>query len=374
MAQTAHLQLRVFYLGDFGVQPRFDPGFQATIVWDIPLLEGYDYTFVPNKGRSSGSHGGFFGLWNPSIIRALAAYKPTAILLIGYNFATSVYVILRLTRVRLILRGDSHRLVRRTGLREYVRRRLIACLFRRFSAFAYVGEANYEYYRYHGVPERKLHRAPHAVDNARFSSRVSGAMQEAEIWKRQLGIPPQDLVVLFAGKFGQAKRPLDLLNAFTAAQLPAASLLFVGSGPLEQDLKAAAAGDPKVFFAPFQNQTLMPRTYCAADVLVLPSASETWGLCVNEAMCMGRPVIVSDRVGCARDLVAVGENGLIFRAGDVAALAACLREALSDPARLRRWGERSRSIIENYSYEQATAGLLQALSQPSDGSPARTPA
>jgi glycosyltransferase involved in cell wall biosynthesis len=364
MAGAAHVPLRVFYLGDFGIKPRFDPGFQADIEWDIPLLDGYDHTFVPNKGLSYGSHGGFLGLWNPSIVSELAAYEPTAILLIGYNYATSVYVILRTKRARLVLRGDSHRLVRRVGPGEYVRRRLISLLFRRFSAFLYVGHANYEYFRYHGVPERKLFRAPHAVDNARFRSQASAAMLEAGRWKQELGISPEDLVVLFAGKFESKKRPLDLLRAFASAQMPRTSLLFVGSGPLEQQLKAAAQGNAKVYFAPFQNQTLMPRTYCAGDLFVLPSfgPAETWGLAVNEAMCMARPVIVSDHVGCARDLVTGLGNGLVFPAGDVGALTACLRDALSDPQRLRLWGERSRTIIENYSYERATQGLLDALS------------
>ena len=76
---------------------------------------------------------------------------------------------------------------------------------------------------------------------------------------------------------------------------------------------------------------------------------------------MARPVIVSDHVGCARDLVSSLRNGLIFPAGDIAALTACLRDALSDPQRLRRWGERSRAIIESYSYETETQGLLDAL-------------
>ena len=364
IAQTAHIPLRVFYLGDFGVEPRFDPGFQTTIKWDVPLLDGYDYTFVRNKGRSSGSHGGFRGLWNPSIIGELAAFAPTAILLIGYNFATSLYVILWMRRVRLLLRGDSHRLVRSTGAGEVIRRQLISVLFRRFSAFLYVGHANREYFRYHGVREGKLFRAPHAVDNARFLSTASAAMLDAVRWKQELGIPPQDRVVLFAGKFEPRKRPLDLLRAFEAAQVPRTSLLFVGSGPLERELKAAAAGKHGVYFAPFQNQTRMPRVYAAGDLFVLPSAGrgETWGLAVNEAMCMARPIIVSDHVGCARDLVIPFENGLVFPADDVAALAACLREALSDPQRLRLGGERSQAIVEGYSYAQATEGLLKALS------------
>jgi glycosyltransferase involved in cell wall biosynthesis len=76
---------------------------------------------------------------------------------------------------------------------------------------------------------------------------------------------------------------------------------------------------------------------------------------------MGRPVIVSDHVGCAQDLVVPHQNGLIFPAGNVAALASCLREALSDRTRLRTWGERSRIMIERYSYRQATDGLLEAM-------------
>jgi glycosyltransferase involved in cell wall biosynthesis len=99
------------------------------------------------------------------------------------------------------------------------------------------------------------------------------------------------------------------------------------------------------------------------DLFVLPSfgSGETWGLAINEAMCMGRPVIVSDHVGCAKDLVQPGRNGLVFPAGNVPALAAALQDALAEPPRLIAWGQQSRKIIKDYSYEQATKGLLSAL-------------
>jgi len=78
-------------------------------------------------------------------------------------------------------------------------------------------------------------------------------------------------------------------------------------------------------------------------------------------MCMSRPIIVSDHVGCARDLVVPEENGLIFPAGDVAALTRCLHNALSNRERLRKWGERSRDMIDQYSYRQTTEGLIEAM-------------
>jgi glycosyltransferase involved in cell wall biosynthesis len=107
----------------------------------------------------------------------------------------------------------------------------------------------------------------------------------------------------------------------------------------------------------------MPRTYAAADLVVLPSygSSETWGLAINEAMCMSRPVIASTHVGCAQDLIQPYRNGLVFPAGDVSALATCLKEAFSDRERLQMWGEESRNIVTNYSYQQTTQGLKQAL-------------
>lgn len=362
LAARSDLRVRVFYLWDYGITPRFDPGFQQTIQWDIPLLAGYQYCFVPNKSRRPGTYR-FLGLWNPSIVQHVNGYGARAILMLGYNFASCMYLVLRVKKTPLIFRGDSHRLVVRPGFREFVRRKLISYVFQHFSAFLYVGQANYDYFRYHGVPKEKLFRAPHCVDNQRFFASATTAASEAIQWKEALGIPAHDAVVLFAGKLEEKKRPLDLLRAFEAARLPDTSLLYVGSGPLEQQVKAAAHGNQKVFFAPFQNQSLMPRTYSIGDVFVLPSfgKSETWGLAVNEAMCMGRPVIVSDHVGCAQDLVAPYQNGLTFTAGDVEALTRCLRDALSDRPRLRAWGERSRKRIESYSYAQATHGLLEAM-------------
>jgi glycosyltransferase involved in cell wall biosynthesis len=107
----------------------------------------------------------------------------------------------------------------------------------------------------------------------------------------------------------------------------------------------------------------MPRTYAVADLVVLPSygSGETWGLAINEAMCMSRAVIASTHVGCTHDLIQPYRNGLVFPAGDVSALTVCLKEAFSDRERLKIWGEESRKIVTHYSYTQTTQGLREAL-------------
>ena len=365
LARESGLAVRVFYLWDFGVTEQVDTaGFQRAFKWDVPLLEGYEFEFVRNRSKRPGTDH-FWGLNNPELLARVARFQPDAVLLFGYNFASLMHFLWRWDRGRapLLFRGDSHRLVPAGGAREWLRRQAIAAVFRRFCAFLYVGRANRDYFRLHGVATDALHFAPHAVDNARFTGAAEAARRDAKVWKRELGIAEGNRVILFAGKYEAKKRPLDLLRAFLQAGLADVSLLFVGSGPLEQELRALAAGSEAVRFAPFQNQSLMPRAYAAADVFVLPShgSGETWGLAVNEAMCLALPVIASSHVGCVADLVHHRRNGLVFPAGDVAALAACLGEAFADAARLRAWGEASREIIAGYGYRQVTEGLLAAL-------------
>jgi glycosyltransferase involved in cell wall biosynthesis len=364
LAHRPGLDLRVYYLWDFGVTQQRDRGFGQLLRWDVPLLDGYAWELVSNRSRDPGTHH-FWGIDNPDLPVRLRGWGPHAVLCLGYNFATFVRLMLRwpVQRSPLLLRGDSHRLFSRRGLAAWLKQRALSALFRRFAAFLYVGKANRDYLRLHGVPEDRLFFSPHAIDNNRFLSAVGQAEADAVAWKRELGIPPDRLVVLFAGKFEEKKRPQDLLAAFAAAALPDAALLFVGAGPLEGMLREAAKRVPHVYFAGFQNQSQMPRTYAAGDLLVLPSlgGGETWGLCVNEAMCLSRPVVVSSHVGCGPDLVRPAETGWVFEAGRIEALTATLGEACSDRSRLQRAGQAARKHIETYDYESATRGLEAAL-------------
>lgn len=364
LAANGFDRLRVFYLWDGGVTEQLDSGFGVNVKWDVPLLEGYDHEFVPNVSRRPGTSS-WRGLDNPSLLERLATFQPDAILLFGYNYLTHYRLLFsRLAgRVPLIFRGDSHRLVPERGIKASLRHFWIRSLFRRFAAFLYVGQANKSYFQLHGVAERRLFFCPHAVDNERFFAQAAVAKEEAARWKLSLGIASSRRVILFAGKFEPKKRPNDLVAAFKQARLENTTLLLVGSGEQETILRQDAAGEPGIVFAPFQNQTQMPRTYAAGDVFVLPSfgRGETWGLAVNEAMCLGRPVIVSSHVGCAQDLVQPRRNGLIFLAGKVEALTLALCEAFAQPGRLEAWGARNREIIQGYDYAHATRGLQKAM-------------
>jgi glycosyltransferase involved in cell wall biosynthesis len=119
----------------------------------------------------------------------------------------------------------------------------------------------------------------------------------------------------------------------------------------------------RVRFLGFVNQSGLPETYTASDILVLPSSYEPFGLVVNEAMLCGCPVVVSDRVGARFDLVRPGETGYIFPCGDVAALAAALSDALRDRSELHRMGEAARKRMETWSHLDYARALMHAVSK-----------
>ena len=364
LAKTNNLAIKVFYLWNFGITQKVDPEFKKSFQWDIPLLEGYEYEFIPNVSKNPGTHH-FWGLQNPSLISQIKSYHPDAVLLMTYNFV-SIYNFLwkwNSKKVPLLFRGDSHRLIFKNNIKEKIKRNFITQIYRHFSAYLYVGKANYDYFRYHNIPPEKLFFSPHAIDNQRFFNQAQEAFEQAKVWKQELGIPENYKIILFAGKFNTKKRPLDLLDAFIKANLSEVSLLFVGNGELEKELKEKATKHKNIYFAPFQNQSFMPRTYAIADLFVLPSygSGETWGRVINEAMCMSCPIIASTHVGCAQNLISLNKNGLIFPAGDVSALTNSLQEAFSNRERLQEWGKVSRKIIEDYSYTQTTQGLQEAL-------------
>src|SRR4051812_25074834 len=103
------LEFRVFYLWEFGVTAQRDRQFNATFQWDVDLLSGYDHEFVPNDARDPGTHH-FRGLHNPTLPARLAAWRPTTVLLFGYNWSSHLRAIMsaRLRGIPLLFRGDSH--------------------------------------------------------------------------------------------------------------------------------------------------------------------------------------------------------------------------------------------------------------------------
>jgi glycosyltransferase involved in cell wall biosynthesis len=339
LAERDDLAIRVFYTWHLGDQPVEDRGFNEPVAWDIPLTEGYEFELVPNTARDPGTHH-FLGLRNPDLADRVANWRPDAVLVHGWAWLSHLQALRWLHRhgIRTLFRGDSHLLDETfVGLRWSLKSRLLRRVFAWPTGFLVVGSANLAYYERFGVPPTKVYPCPHSIDVERFAEPAPALEAEAEAWRQQLDIATDQTVLLYAGKFEGKKRPVELMRIVERLANPGVVLVLVGGGELQGEIDAIAAADPGRFrVLPFQNQQRMPVVYRLGDLFVLPSAyGETWGIAVNEALACGRPVLVSDRVGCAADVIDA-ECGRVFAADNLPAWQRILEDMVGNREKLIR--------------------------------------
>jgi glycosyltransferase involved in cell wall biosynthesis len=340
-------------------------GFGRTVAWDVPLLEGYDHTFVPNVSRSPGTHH-FTGIDNPDVVPTISRWKPDALLVYGWNYRSHLAVLRAFHgRVPILFRGDSTLIDEGPGLRKWARRVVLSWVYRRVDVALYVGSHNKDYFRAHGLKDAALQWAPHSVENDRFTDPDGSLERSAQQWKQELGIPSDAVVVLFAGKLERKKAPDLLLRAMMNRTRSNEHLIIVGTGELEEQLRRMAHNAPNVHFLGFQNQSAMNVVYRLGDVFVLPSRGpgETWGLAVNEAMASSRPVVVSDRVGCAPDLVRRNETGTVFSSDNQAGLDAAITPLLNSAPLRQRLGMRAAQHIQGWSLAEQARCIEEAVAR-----------
>jgi len=365
LAAHPEVALQVYFMDDQGARLYQDPEFGVPIQWDVPLLDGYASRVLRNRSPwPAGDHALRF--IHPEIAGALRRGRFDALIVHGYAHATEwlAFATARLMGTPLLIRGESILLGRPATWRGRVKRSARAALLRRVQGALAIGVLNREFYRAHGVPDDRIFFTPYAVDNDRFTGDADRLRPRRDALRAELGWPREAPVILAAGKLIPRKRPHDVLEAYAglAGEMPAA-LVFLGEGGERAPIEAEAArrGLRHVYVTGFVNQAEISRYYAAADVVVLASSHEPWGLTLNEGMCFGLPVVASSMVGAAADLVRPEENGFVYPVGDVPALRAALRAVLADPDRRARMGARSRSLIAGYSYDADVRGVLDAL-------------
>ncbi len=364
LTERKNIAVKVFYTwGQTKDGLVYDPDFKKEFKWDIPLLDGYEQEFVENISKTPGA-GNFSGIDNRDLIERIEQYKPDALLVYGWSFKSHLRVLRYFKgRTKIIFRGDSTLLdeVRGFSFRKTARRFFLTWVYRHIDVALYTGEANKDYYLKHGIGESQLHYAAHAVENERFFDTEGIYEAKAIAWRRELEIPDEALVFLFAGKLEEKKDPALLISAFKTLTNPSIRLVIVGNGLLEQKLKEAAAADERILFLDFQNQQMMPVVYRLGNVFVLPSRGpgETWGLSVNEAMACARPVIVSNKCGCAAELVA--ENGFVFSAMNQQDLEKTIRFFSDHRSPLNKMGEKSIRLIESFSFTKIAEAIESAV-------------
>lgn len=363
LAQDPQIDLTVYFLSDQGAVEYLDPEFCVKFRWDTSLLEGYRHKFL------SKTHGSTNAVV-PAIrvlIADLKRYRYDALVVHGYTHWLYWLTFLSawLIGVPIFLRGTSTLLDQPPLVKRALKAIMLRFLIRKAAACLYLGTCNKQFYRHYGADERRLFFTPHVVENAFFNQQAKSLRGQKYGLRKRFGIEDEDPVVLFCGKLIPKKQPLHLLKAFARIRREhRCHLLYVGEGVLRKDIEREVAqkGIPDVHFAGFLNQSAIGEAYAIADLLVLPSLwGETWGLVVNEAMNFSLPIVVSDKVGAAYDLVRQGVNGYIVPAGDVKALAEAITDLITDEEKRNSFGRKSAEIIEGWSIDAHIRGIVQAL-------------
>jgi glycosyltransferase involved in cell wall biosynthesis len=369
LAKQRGLELRVFYCCDWGISDYADPGFGRTFKWDVPLLEGYDFEFLPIAKRPVDLS--FRSIDNPNVGERLSAFQPDAVWVHGYGHRTSWRTLkwANTHRRRVLYFGDSELLAPRGWKSRLLKRLVLPRFFSRCDRFLTIGDNNESYYRYYRVSGHKMIRGSFPVDIARFRAAVETLTAADRVALRQhYGLCPDAFVVLFLGKMIDIKRPLDLVRAIDQlrSRLPDVQAMMLGSGPLESAVRDEVEKrnlKDRVILPGFINQSEMPRLLWLGDCLAMCSEKDPHPLAVTEAMAVGNAVIASDRVGCvgATDAARPGENVLVYPCGDFSGLAQQIERLATDSKMLQKFRTRSIELAATQDTLVMVKAVLSAM-------------
>ena len=365
LQQQLNIPVTAIYGSDFSIAGYFDQHFRTKFAWDSDLLSGYRQIFLShaaNNQLSAADHVRAAGLK-----QTLHSLKPTALLLPGYSpsFYRSVIIRSRLAGIPIIFRAETtDRTIKRNLVKVFIRDVSLRLLYRSCFRLLYIGKYSREHFERLGCPSEKLIFSPYCIDAASFDCGEAHRDQLRSEFRASLGIHEAQKVILFSGKLYPRKQPqiiLQALKQFSSREREGTTVLFVGDGELRKELEVLAKTEPylKAIFLGFQNQSQLSRCYHAADLLVLPSLFETWGLVVNEALHHGLPCVVSSAVGCAPDLIEPGVTGEVFAASSVPDLHGVFKRAflLINSLSVRT---QCRNKVSDYSVEKAANGIALA--------------
>jgi glycosyltransferase involved in cell wall biosynthesis len=365
LAAEPDIDLTVLYCSRAGLETYHDQDMRTSLRWDIDLLHGYRYRFLHNL--ASNPNRGYGRLINPGIIPAIAAGGYDAVIFFtGWGSITALLGLAtcRLLRIPSFLYGDSSLPPPEDSPRASLRAGLLRTIFAMTTGFMVSGVRNADYYAAYGADRSTFFLLPWAIDNDRFAAAARLTAGEREALRSELGIARDAMVVLFSAKLVARKDPFTLLRAFERmTHRRSAALVFLGDGDLRAPLESYVREHdlPNVHFLGFVNQADIPKRYALSDVFVLPSTYEPRGAVINEAMACGLPVIVTDRCGSIGDIVAEGENALVYPAGDVERLAHDLDTLAADRALRERMAERSRELIASWDFGRGVEGVKEML-------------
>jgi glycosyltransferase involved in cell wall biosynthesis len=353
LAQEPGIDLHVVFLAENDPRLRQWKVYREEIRFSHEILPSW-------RGRVRG----FNVLVNGRVVQALQRASPQIVLCGGYNYFASWQALIwsRLRNVPFVLWSESNRYDARRG--HAAIEMLKAEFLGHCTGFVVPGHAAEEYLRAHKIRKDRIFFAPNAIDNDLFRDLSLDARRNSAIRRRELDLP--DRYVLFVGRVVREKGVFELVKAYGALEEDvrrSLGLVIVGDGPARVELQeeASRVRGGTIKFAGFVQREQLPAHYALAEMFVLPTYTDTWGLVVNEAMACGLPVIVSRIAGCTADLIEEEWNGLLIEPRDVSSLKSAISRLAGRPDLCASMGARASEQIDRYSPKAWSVAIANAM-------------
>ena len=300
----------------------------------------------------------------PNIARALAAARPDVVVASGWStFAAQAAIAWsRLRRVPYALVVESHDEDERPTWRRAIKGAVVPPVVKGASGVLVTGSLARRSMIARGADPRLIWIFANTIDVDAFARRAAELAPERAQLRERLGVAADDVLVLSVARLVPDKGTDSLLRAIAQSGDARLVLVLAGDGPERERLDELARElGVRLVLAGDRPWEQISELYAAADVFALLSRREPWGVVVNEAAASGLPLLLSDHVGAARDLLLDGENGYLVPTDDVTAVADALERLAADPALREAFGARSREIARDWGYEPSIAGFLAAV-------------
>jgi glycosyltransferase involved in cell wall biosynthesis len=365
LAEIPDIDLTVYYYSDMGLVEKTDSDDIHAFKWDTPLTEGYRFKVLQNwLNEENWKLHNIRPYFNPAIISEIIRNKYDFIMIHSYQYPSDWLALIggKIVRKKIFFYGDLYPPVNPSILRKIYRKIIHHSMVKSVDACLAIGSVAESVYRNEfTIPSKKIFMVPYAVDNKFFQIQCEHWKINKDIIKKEMGIDDDELIVLCVARMVPKKRHKDLIDAM-ARQSKKARLMLIGNGPMMDEISIYCHQKlPKTILTGFINQTELPKFYAIADIFVLPSEYEEYGLVLNEAMNCGLPIIATQGVASTYDLLYDHRNGYTFQSGDIDTLSILLGSLLSSKELRVEFGKKSIEIINLWSFKETIAGLNTAI-------------
>lgn len=279
-----------------------------------------------------------------------------AIIVCGYSSPTAMLAMayLRWKKIPFYIEVDGGLIRQDSGIKYHLKKMLVSSA----SYWLSTGKYTTEYLVHYGAAEERVYPYPFSSLHEEDILKHAVSEQDKAALRRELDVQEKQMI-LSIGQFIHRKG-FDVLLKAAAKLDPDTGIYIVGGEPTEEYLQLAKElGLKNVHFLGFMKKETLTKYYQAADLFVLPTREDIWGLVINEAMAYGLPVVTTDKCVAGLELVEDGVNGYIVPVGDADALADKMRAVLS--ADLCQMGAASLEKIRPYTIENMAKVHVQIL-------------